>query len=89
MENDDLFDWYLARLRKLAWVDDNQQKPTPLTLVQTDKQILQNLVSNMSETYTVRRDKFLALASDTDYSIVPLLLFSLLGLFVIILGFIL
>lgn len=73
MESNDLFDWYLARLRKLAWVDETAQRPTPVTLVQTDKQLLQQLVVKAADSFATRKRKFLD-ASNSDTASASLLI---------------
>ena len=88
MNNDELFDWYLARLRKLAWMNESEQRPTPLTLVETDKQLLQNLVLKSSDTLAVRRDKFMESINSQTGSLTPLFLVALVGFGLILLGLI-
>lgn len=87
MENQNLCDWYLARLRRLAWLKASQEKPTPMTLVKTDKQVLQDLVSRSTDNYLVRQDKFLeAIKKQSTGAEIRLAMIGILGLGLLILA---
>lgn len=60
-----LSDWYLARLRKLAWHGSLEEKPTPMTLVKTDKNLVQQLVAQASQSQDFRREQFLERLSES------------------------
>ena len=54
-----LLEWYLARLRRLASEQREFSKLTPMALVESDKSLIQNLVSRASSSQSARADAFL------------------------------
>ena len=52
--DDSLSSWYLARLRKLAW-DAHDSRATPMTMLKTDKALLQKLVAESADSQEERQ----------------------------------
>lgn len=86
--NEELCNWYLARLRKLSWQDESRSKATPMTLVETDKSVLQDMVLRFSETREQRRAVFLSQLEKkfADRHLPSLLTVAALGLLLIALA---
>ena len=88
--NEELSNWYLARLRKLSWQDESSSQATPMTLVETDKSILQQMVLRSSDSQEQRRLKFqetIETSNAGDHSAKVLLLALFGALFIATLSF--
>lgn len=56
MASSQLHDWYLARLRRLALIEENALSLTPVAMVRSDKQIIQELVADAARLQQSRKD---------------------------------
>lgn len=85
--DDSLSNWYLARLRKLAWEHATDAKATPMAMLQTDKALLQKLVADSAESQEERQRALLkALSAANPRYAEKILLVASLGLFLILLA---
>lgn len=56
MASSQLHDWYLARLRRLASIQENAQSLTPVAMVRSDKKIIQELVADAARLQQSRKE---------------------------------
>ena len=80
--------WYLARLRKLATVSGaHSEKMTPMSLVESDKKLIREIVTQAADSQAVRAKKLEALIEAqrdwTEHMKYLLLLIGFIGLFLI------
>lgn len=85
--DDLLSNWYLARLRRLAWEYAADAKATPMTMLQTDKELLQKLVAESAESQEERQRALLkALADANPGASEKILVLASIGLLLILLA---
>lgn len=64
-----LFDWYLARLRRLADSDAENKNLTPLALVESDRTLIEKLVSNAELGRSSRVEECLNLLGESQQEV--------------------
>lgn len=84
----ELTEWYLARLRNNARQTSLERKLTPMTLVETDKNLIQEIVASSQPGYEARFSEVLAKVQSANWGIRfaqnALCLMSFIGILIIV-----